>query len=347
MGVSPNSTEAEIKAAYKKLALKHHPDRNQGSKKSEEIFKQIVEAYTTLSNQSLRRDYDLKLLFEMEKSRRKPTQADPFVKRNYGVPDMPPPPSKASAKQREENEKAKAAEKADSKAFMLFLTIFVCGIVGLLAFWAIDAYKRKEAKSLLINNKPEAAIRVDAEYADAWLALGKQYFLSQKYLQAEGAYTKCIKFQENSTKAPYKERAEVLMVQRKFEEALQDLKIAESLSGGNDSLKWVIAQLLVQKVKRYSESLDVMGKISDKSPYTYLLTPLKAEAFFHLRKLKMALFWAEIGLKNEATKTECRFWKAMVLVSNNKSKEACSLFDECSKEGMPAAGKAMDVYCNP
>ncbi len=348
MGVSPTANEAEIKSAYKKLALKHHPDRNQGSKKSEELFKQIVEAYSVLSNASSRRDYDLKLLFEMERSKRKPPQSDPFMRRNYGVPDMPPPPPKSSAastKQREAQEKAKAAEKADSKAFLFFLTLIVCGIVGLGVFWSIDAYQRREAKHLLVNNQPEAALKVDDEFADAWLALGRQYALSQKYLQAEEAFTKCVKFQENSQKAPYKERAEVYIAQGKYEPALQDLKIAESLSGGSDSLKFVMAKLLITKIKKYSEGIEMMGKISSNSLYYNELIPLKAEAFYHLRKYKMSLHWSELGLKNEALKTESRFWKAMVFAANNKTQEACLLFEESSNEGMPAAAKALDVYC--
>lgn len=58
LGVKQNATEEEIKQAYRKMAMKFHPDRNQGNHKSEEKFKSINEAYTVLSNNSKRRDYD-------------------------------------------------------------------------------------------------------------------------------------------------------------------------------------------------------------------------------------------------------------------------------------------------
>ena len=59
LGVPKTATQEEIKKAYRKVALKHHPDRNQGSKASEEKFKEAAEAYETLSDETKRRTYDL------------------------------------------------------------------------------------------------------------------------------------------------------------------------------------------------------------------------------------------------------------------------------------------------
>jgi curved DNA-binding protein CbpA len=59
LGVEKNADLAAIKKAYRKLALKHHPDRNGGSKESEETFREITAAYSILSDEKLRRAYDL------------------------------------------------------------------------------------------------------------------------------------------------------------------------------------------------------------------------------------------------------------------------------------------------
>ncbi len=58
LGVSKNATKEEIKKAYKKLAKKYHPDRNQGNKAAEEKFKDINEAHEVLSDPDKRAKFD-------------------------------------------------------------------------------------------------------------------------------------------------------------------------------------------------------------------------------------------------------------------------------------------------
>jgi molecular chaperone DnaJ len=58
LGVARNAPEAEIKKAYRRLAMKHHPDRNPGDKAAEASFKEAKEAYEVLSDAQKRAAYD-------------------------------------------------------------------------------------------------------------------------------------------------------------------------------------------------------------------------------------------------------------------------------------------------
>ena len=61
LGVDKKATPDEIKSAYRKLAMKYHPDRNQGDEAAAEKFKEVNEAHETLSDQQKRAAYDYEL----------------------------------------------------------------------------------------------------------------------------------------------------------------------------------------------------------------------------------------------------------------------------------------------
>lgn len=58
LGLNRNATQEGIKKAYRRLALKYHPDRNPNDREAEEVFKEIGEAYAVLSDPEKRKTYD-------------------------------------------------------------------------------------------------------------------------------------------------------------------------------------------------------------------------------------------------------------------------------------------------
>ncbi len=81
LGVSKSASPEEIKKAYRKLAFKYHPDRNQGDKGAEAKFKDISEAYAVLSDAEKKKQYDM---FGADGFHKRFTQEDIFRDFDFG-----------------------------------------------------------------------------------------------------------------------------------------------------------------------------------------------------------------------------------------------------------------------
>jgi len=84
LGLATTCTDAEIKIAYRKLAVKFHPDKNQNDKYFEERFKELQEAYEVLSNPTTRSDYDIKIGKKTAQQQAPPKKTSGETKKEQG-----------------------------------------------------------------------------------------------------------------------------------------------------------------------------------------------------------------------------------------------------------------------
>jgi hypothetical protein len=147
LGVSRTASREEIKAAFRKLAKKHHPDKNHGNKAAEDAFKEIQEAYATLSDNDKRRNYDLKLKYGRDFSRSS-YQGPSYQKATqYSAGKSQQRQKQTAADDFARRQKAAAAEKEDA----LHTRIGVITIIGVLITITIVFY------SPLFDSKPKPA----------------------------------------------------------------------------------------------------------------------------------------------------------------------------------------------
>ena len=90
LGINSESSDSEIKKAYRGLSMKYHPDRNVGNSQVEEKFKEINQAYEILGDKEARRRYDLTknnpfLNFSNNSNMRVPVNPDDFLSMMFGL----------------------------------------------------------------------------------------------------------------------------------------------------------------------------------------------------------------------------------------------------------------------
>ena len=116
LNVTFGASETEIKKRFRKLATIHHPDKNGGSKNSEETFKTILNAYETLSHKKNRENYDLKYRQHFQQPKTETTNQNNKNSNTKHEQTKQPPPR---------NREYQKAEKPKPKVNYSFLVVVV------------------------------------------------------------------------------------------------------------------------------------------------------------------------------------------------------------------------------
>ena len=121
LGVSEHASQAEIKIAFKRLAVKYHPDKNQNDPGMEELFKKVNNAYQTLSNPYEKARYDIKLKYGTYQPSYTPPS--PYTYRRKG--------GRPQYSERKVNYRENWIATAYAWGFTFIVAIVIMGIVGI------------------------------------------------------------------------------------------------------------------------------------------------------------------------------------------------------------------------
>lgn len=158
LGIKRNAETKEIKQAYKKLALKFHPDKNNGDKYFEERFKEIQESYETLKNPQKKIDYDriFDSFFSNKQKEYQSQSQSTYQNTNTSYSNQKESERKQEKKKKEEAEKSRVSNikknielAFEDKAWIFIANFTVIGsIIGLFMFikYRAEGYNKKSSQ---------------------------------------------------------------------------------------------------------------------------------------------------------------------------------------------------------
>lgn len=148
LGVSSSSSSEEIKAAYKRLAIQYHPDKNPGDSSAEEKFKEVNNSYQVLSDPYQRSNYDFIIAFQASASTTEDTNTTYSTGSGYSTPytsyqNQESQHTYKRPKQKEPRYSRAKEEKIAMVSIAVFLGLIFFVVVGA---GAISSYKEEQRK---------------------------------------------------------------------------------------------------------------------------------------------------------------------------------------------------------
>ncbi|OKL40752.1 J domain-containing protein [Pontibacter flavimaris] len=279
LGVSQTATMQEVKAAYKRLAIKYHPDKNPGNLLAEELFKQANAAYQVLSNPSKRALYDLRLQYQREQQYRAVIQHQPrrYDPRHYTT--------RAPAGVDERHYKKRPPKGSSFSRKDWYITLAFAG--GLILF------------SLLLKAVMDHIAGED-KYKTALT-----YIADGKYTSAHRLLTDAIHFIPDKA-AAYEARAMIeLDVYENYTSALQDLNKTISLQDQPSAQVYYMRGRSLQQLEQYQQAEEDLTRALELNDRLWHAHLKRGEVrLFYLHKYEDAITDLSTFLRNSSTRPE-------------------------------------------
>ncbi|WP_181304877.1 tetratricopeptide repeat protein [Rufibacter sp. XAAS-G3-1] len=354
LGVSSNASAAEIKAAYKRLALKFHPDKNPGNAHAEDRFKQVNDAYQVLSNPRRRAAFDLQQQFERH---RRQTQT-------YASPLDTYTRNPAGFKERHYRQRPKQHTHFSSRDLQIILgtvVLTVLLIIGVNIGWNQIASGRameqaREAEKRRLWKQADAAYSAAIDYKPTLQeARLRRAALRLTYLNnPTGAiedYSAVLEENEKPRAAWYAARGKGYLQTKEYQKALRDLNKALALDTTHTEayLNRGIVHLQLEDDWPAAEA-DLSRFLQNAPDSAGLATEAmlyRSFAYFRMQEIASAWEDTERALRQDSANAKAFYLQAKIRQSQGQAKKACALLAKAAKLGFVLAAEEMQYQCQP
>ena len=349
LGIGVRATPEEIKAAYKKLARKFHPDVNQGSAEHEEKFKKILEAYQTLSDQAKKNRYDLSLFYRAAGLSDAGPGPDPAYR------NVPRTPRQAEEERYRSRSRARQvyrefAGPAGNRKItpnVIAIALLVVSSFVMISYWMGYAMNHHMAKKYLKEGNFYQALEYDDEFAEAYFA--RYRFFSVRNYPAEKLLKDlnlAIRYADEPEPVWLLERARIKLRLDSIPQAAADFEAAKEAGPGIDSVWLSLAEFYAVHLKRPEKALASYDTVLKIRPDYLPALRGKGKALYQLKRFPAAIACFSQCIEKGGADREMLFMRGASFLALGKKEDACSDLNQALNMGYLEALALVDRYCS-
>lgn len=345
LGLSPKADTSEIKAAYRKLAMRYHPDRNGNSEQAEEHFKKVSLAYMILSDPTKRLAYDMGLVANVYEPPHRDPAYRPRSRETYHRPQQKPPETTGY--------KSLTTIWALTIGFFILIVMIFAGLVK----YRINK-DYEQAYKLRAEGKPYKALELMEHSAAYQLTLPSAYYLlgAEIYLYNLEQYEEAGEMALKGLNASpgNEERYMLHFIRGKYKMYSSNNRQAyesfeQSYDGGKglDSALYAMAELEIISFGLYNKGLASCDKLISSAPGFHHAYFLKAYAAYQIGEYEAAEQHIETFLNKMPELGIGQILAAKIyLETEPESNRACEALNKAAKLGYAVQPATLAEMCN-
>ncbi len=358
LGVSFYASSDEIKAKYKRLAVKYHPDKNPDNPEAEEQFKQINAAYQVLSNPQKKSQYDQLILYILTKKAEEEVvetkQTHPRDRRR-----RPATPYNGPVR--------KVITPLDRKNVRIVYFLSFLSFVGLVLFcgWFYFFMERFTAetwteKARVAYNKGEY-LRALSFLRDAFKKIGDipetnhlkgaiEMYEFKNYKSGYYFINRSILFaKQQETPIPteyYFDRAYALYNLEKYDSASLDLSKVLQDSSGHHHAQILLGDIYLHEKKLYKQAIELYKAAFASDTFKHLATIGEAIAQYELKEYRKSESLLQLAYLQKPESGLVSYYRALnALKAEKDTIKGCILLEQAYTQGVRDARFQQSVYC--